>query len=61
MGTINSKVTNSRKRKTNTWTSIWHNKWLYLMMLPAILWVIIFNYIPMGGIVIAFKKFNFIK
>lgn len=61
MGRNNSKITNSRKRKTNNWTSIWHNKWLYLMMLPAIIWVIIFNYIPMGGIVIAFKKFNFIK
>lgn len=31
---------------------------LQLMVLPGILWMLIFNYIPMGGIVIAFKKFR---
>ncbi len=30
---------------------------LYLMILPAILLVTIFNYVPMAGIVIAFEKF----
>lgn len=29
-----------------------------LLALPAVLLVFIFNYIPMGGIVIAFKRFN---
>lgn len=31
---------------------------LYLLMLPAIIIMICFTYIPMGGIVIAFKDFN---
>lgn len=31
------------------------------MVLPGILWMLIFNYIPMGGIVIAFKKFKITK
>lgn len=30
---------------------------LYLMLLPAVLFVVIFNYIPMAGIIIAFQKF----
>ena len=30
---------------------------LYLMILPAMMLVIIFNYVPMAGIVIAFEKF----
>ena len=34
---------------------------LYLMMLPGLLYLLINNYIPMGGIVIAFKKLNFAK
>ena len=34
---------------------------LYLMMLPAILYLVINNYIPMFGIVIAFKQLNFAK
>lgn len=31
----------------------------YLMMLPGILYLLINNYIPMAGIVIAFKRMNF--
>lgn len=31
---------------------------LYLMMLPGFLYVVINNYIPMAGIVIAFKRYN---
>lgn len=36
------------------------NKMLYAMMIPTIIWVLVFSYIPMGGIVIAFKKFNLV-
>lgn len=31
---------------------------LYLFILPTMLWYIIFHYIPMGGVVIAFKRYN---
>lgn len=34
---------------------------LYLMMLPGLVYLLINNYIPMAGIVIAFKKVNFSK
>ena len=34
---------------------------LYLMMVPGLLYLLINNYIPMAGIVIAFKKLNFAK
>lgn len=34
---------------------------LYLMMVPGLLYLIINNYIPMGGIMIAFKKYNYAK
>lgn len=32
---------------------------LYLMMLPGIIYLIINNYLPMTGIVMAFKRYNF--
>lgn len=32
---------------------------LLLMLLPAIIYVVIFSYIPMTGIVLAFKKYNY--
>lgn len=34
---------------------------LFLMMLPGIVYLLINNYIPMAGIIIAFKKLNFSK
>jgi putative aldouronate transport system permease protein len=37
------------------------NKWLYLMLIPGIVLLITFKLIPMFGVVIAFKKFNFAK
>lgn len=36
-------------------------KYLYLLLIPGVIYFIIFNYIPMYGIIIAFKDFNFAK
>ena len=36
-------------------------KYLYLMLLPCVAYFIIFHYIPMYGVTIAFKDFNFSK
>lgn len=38
---------------------LWKNKLLYLMTLPTIVWVLIFCYYPMYGVLIAFKKFSY--
>lgn len=32
--------------------------WLYLMLLPGIIYMILFRYVPMGGLVIAFKDYS---
>ena len=45
-------------KKKNALKEYWP---LYLMMLPALLYLLINNYIPMAGMVIAFKKLNFAK
>lgn len=34
---------------------------LYAMFLPVIVFYVLFKYLPMGGLVIAFKKYNFAK
>ncbi|WP_088104078.1 ABC transporter permease [Halalkalibacter urbisdiaboli] len=36
------------------------DKYLYLLLLPGLLYLIIFKYVPMYGIVIAFKDYNII-
>jgi putative aldouronate transport system permease protein len=37
------------------------NRALYLMLLPGIVYYVIFHYIPMYGVTIAFKDFNIMK
>lgn len=39
-------------------TKMWNHRYLYLMLLPPILFFIIFRYYPIAGSVIAFKKFQ---
>lgn len=40
---------------------LWKNKMLYLMTVPTIMWVLVFCYVPMYGVLIAFKDFNYKK
>jgi putative aldouronate transport system permease protein len=35
------------------------NKTLLLMLLPAVLYFFVFSYLPMTGVIVAFKKFNY--
>ena len=46
------------KSKTKTMAKLKDYLPLYLMMIPGLAYLIINNYIPMFGIVVAFKKFN---
>ncbi|WP_438445453.1 ABC transporter permease [Gorillibacterium sp. sgz5001074] len=35
------------------------NKILFIMLVPAVVYIIIFSYIPLSGLVMAFKKYNY--
>lgn len=37
------------------------HRWLYIMFIPVFLYFVIFAYIPMGGIIMAFQDFNIRK
>jgi putative aldouronate transport system permease protein len=45
-------------RKNERLRRIARNKWLYVMILPGLLYFIIFKYLPMFGLVIAFQDFK---
>ena len=53
---------NARAQKQlghNTWRKAFmQHYWLYIMMLPALLYMIIFNYLPMTGLYMAFTDFS---
>ena len=39
------------------WIDLMKNPWLYVMMIPGIIYFILFKYLPMWGIVIAFENY----
>lgn len=50
-----------KKKKKKKRLEIQTNKWLYLMFLPVFIWYLLFAYLPMGGMVIAFQKYDIVK
>lgn len=53
--------TRAKKSKKGFLKIMWKQRYLQIMVLLGILWMIIFNYIPMGGIIIAFKNYTITK
>lgn len=50
---------NGRKRRgTSLWRRMWVYRWMYLFVLPGVLWFIIFQYLPLLGNIIAFKDYS---
>lgn len=47
----------SGKKRANLWDRIRRNWVLYLFLVPTLVYLLIFNYAPLTGIQIAFKKF----
>lgn len=51
----------SAKQHSRLAMEIWNAKYLYLMLIPFLAWLIMFHYVPMTGIVLAFKEFNAVE
>ncbi len=51
MGTVEIK-------KKGLWTEVKKNKFTYLLLLPAFVLVVLFCYVPFGGVKIAFQDYN---
>lgn len=60
------KPVNDINRKINPhfqriWQEFRKNRYLFLLIIPAVIYVFIFSYLPLPGIVIAFKNYNYNK
>ena len=59
------KELNVRIRKENAWMSFFRelaaNRALYLMFLPAFVLLLLFNYLPLSGLILAFKDVSFTR
>ena len=47
-----------KTHKTNILVQMWQQRYLYLFILPGLIWFVIFCYIPMAGNILAFKDFT---
>jgi len=56
---VSAPVAQVKPRKRPWYKQVWKNRTLILMCMPVILFFILFNYIPLPGIYIAFVKFNY--
>lgn len=52
----NGKVIVPKQKSTAQY--IIQHKWLYILLLPGFIYLIMFRYIPMGGLIIAFKNYS---
>ncbi|WP_136608615.1 ABC transporter permease [Paenibacillus dokdonensis] len=50
-----------RSSKSGLWNTMLQYKYHYMMVLPVIVWYILFCYLPMYGITLSFKTFDFSK
>ncbi len=49
-----------RQSRVSSWVKeLRKNKVLFLMLLPSVVLTIVFCYVPMGGLVLAFKSYNY--
>ncbi|MCP1186308.1 sugar ABC transporter permease [Paenibacillus sp. 1781tsa1] len=51
-------TTRPMRRESNWKRQIQRNKWLYVLVLPGFLYFVIFKYLPMWGIIIAFQDYQ---
>lgn len=47
-----------RKSKASLWAELNRDKYLYLLVLPGILYFLVFKYYPMWGLIIAFQDYS---
>lgn len=47
-----------RPNKKPLWKRMWKERWLYLLMLPGLAFFVIYKYVPMWGVLMAFQKYQ---
>ena len=48
--------TDTKRKRKLLWKSVWNHRELYLLMLPAVIVIILFTYVPMTGVLMAFQN-----
>lgn len=55
---MGSKVIENKRVKDSLWKNIKKNKMIYLMITPGLLYLLIYKYVPMYGLIISFQDYK---
>ena len=55
------RMTKAGRRRIGFFPAVWKYKYFYLMLIPGLLYIIIFHYLPMAGLAMAFQNFKLTK
>lgn len=47
-----------REERRKIWRRVWFYRYVYLLMLPGLAFFLVFNYLPMWGVIAAFQEFR---
>lgn len=61
MDALSRKGPSTIQQTNRVWRNIKRSRYLYLFLLPALIYIILFNYYPMYGIQLAFKYYSPVK
>lgn len=48
-----------KKNRIGLFRELWKNGWYYMIALPGLIFFLVFSYMPLPGMIIAFKDYNF--
>ncbi len=53
------KMQSNARPRAGTWRhELSVHKWLYIMIVPGVIYMLVFRYLPMGGLIMAFQDFS---
>lgn len=55
---LKPRAAGAKPTRRSLWQFVWRDRWMYLFMLPGLIYFLIFKYVPLLGNVIAFQKFS---
>ncbi|OXS53729.1 hypothetical protein B1A99_29190 [Cohnella sp. CIP 111063] len=58
---MEEKLERKRLNQTSLRRELWNNRYLYLFVVPGVIWFLIFCYQPMYGVLIAFKDYDILQ
>ena len=48
-------------RKKRFFASLWKYRYFYIMLIPGLIYIVVFHYLPMAGLAMAFQDFKLVK